>query len=36
MAVLVALGSFVMTLVGGWTAHHVTDRPTWCSDSPAA
>ncbi|MFD7201577.1 ZIP family metal transporter [Streptomyces sp. NPDC059893] len=26
MAVLVALGSFVMTLVGGWTAHHVTDR----------
>ncbi|OON73995.1 ZIP family metal transporter [Streptomyces tsukubensis] len=26
MVVLVALGSFVMTLVGGWAAHHVTDR----------
>ncbi|MFF2849190.1 ZIP family metal transporter [Streptomyces sp. NPDC058001] len=26
MAVLVALGSFVMTLVGGWTAQHVSDR----------
>ncbi|MGW1893131.1 ZIP family metal transporter [Streptomyces sp. NPDC002004] len=26
MAVLVALGSFVMTLVGGWTAQHVADR----------
>ncbi|MER6914926.1 permease [Streptomyces sp. NPDC000594] len=26
MAVLVALGAFVMTLVGGWTARRVTDR----------
>ncbi|GGN67925.1 ZIP family metal transporter [Streptomyces albiflavescens] len=26
MAVLVALGAFLMTLVGGWTAQHVTDR----------
>ncbi|MFD7546462.1 ZIP family metal transporter [Streptomyces sp. NPDC059578] len=26
MAVLVALGSFVMTLVGGWAAHRVVDR----------
>jgi zinc transporter, ZIP family len=26
MAVFVALGAFVMTLVGGWTARHVTDR----------
>ncbi|MFI6350904.1 ZIP family metal transporter [Streptomyces sp. NPDC050560] len=26
MVVLVALGSFVMTLVGGWTAQHVADR----------
>jgi ZIP family zinc transporter len=26
MAVLVALGAFLMTLAGGWTAHRVTDR----------
>ncbi|MFD4785493.1 ZIP family metal transporter [Streptomyces sp. NPDC058459] len=26
MAVLVALGAFLMTLVGGWTAQRVTDR----------
>ncbi len=26
MAVLVALGAFLMTLAGGWTAQHVTDR----------
>src|SRR4051812_26525667 len=26
MAVFVALGAFVMTLVGGWTARRVTDR----------
>ncbi|MEV8564036.1 ZIP family metal transporter [Streptomyces sp. NPDC051322] len=26
MAVFVALGAFLMTLVGGWTAQHVTDR----------
>ncbi|MHC0431322.1 ZIP family metal transporter [Streptomyces sp. O3] len=26
MAVIVALGAFLMTLVGGWTAHRVTDR----------
>uniref|UniRef100_A0AAU2JNV3 ZIP family metal transporter n=1 Tax=Streptomyces sp. NBC_00049 TaxID=2903617 RepID=A0AAU2JNV3_9ACTN len=26
MAVIVALGAFVMTLVGGWTAQRVTDR----------
>ncbi|MFF2654790.1 ZIP family metal transporter [Streptomyces sp. NPDC058045] len=26
MAVLVALGSFLLTLVGGWTAQRVTDR----------
>ncbi|MFF5538356.1 ZIP family metal transporter [Streptomyces cinerochromogenes] len=26
MAVFVALGAFLMTLAGGWTAQHVTDR----------
>ncbi|MFD7690438.1 ZIP family metal transporter [Streptomyces sp. NPDC059781] len=26
MAVLVALGAFLMTLAGGWSAHRVTDR----------
>ncbi|MET9443257.1 ZIP family metal transporter [Streptomyces sp. NPDC006610] len=26
MAVIVALGAFLMTLAGGWTAHRVTDR----------
>ncbi|MFE0427065.1 permease, partial [Streptomyces sp. NPDC058953] len=26
MAVFVALGAFLMTLVGGWAAHRVTDR----------
>ncbi|MEG3631274.1 ZIP family metal transporter [Streptomyces poriticola] len=26
MAVFVALGAFLMTLAGGWTAHRVTDR----------
>ncbi|MEV7728128.1 ZIP family metal transporter [Streptomyces sp. NPDC087917] len=26
MAVIVALGAFLMTLAGGWTAQHVTDR----------
>ncbi|MEU6572778.1 ZIP family metal transporter [Streptomyces sp. NPDC046805] len=26
MAVLIALGAFLMTLAGGWTAQHVTDR----------
>lgn len=26
MAVFVALGAFLMTLAGGWTAQRVTDR----------